>query len=116
MVLSDVTPDTKVDRTTSAPLDELRSLRQDILGAAAARGARSIHIFGSVARGEATPNSDVDFLVEFEPGRSLVDLSGLQLDLAELLGRQVHVMQIPSVLPRSAAKVAARIRREAVPL
>lgn len=116
MVLGDVTPDTKVDRTTPALLDELRSLRPEIFRVAAVRGARNIRIFGSVARGEATSNSDVDLLVEFEPGRSLVDLSGLQLDLVELLGRRVHVLQIPSVLRGSAAKVAERIRREAVAL
>lgn len=109
-------PDTKVDRTPPALLDELRSLRRDILQVAAARGAHNIRIFGSVARGEATPNSDVDFLVEFEPARSLVDLSGLQLDLVELLGRQVHVVQIPSDLAGPAARVAERIQREAVPL
>jgi uncharacterized protein len=99
MVLGDVAPDTKVDCTPPALLDEMRSIWRDTLQVAAARGARSIRIFGSVARGEATPNSDVDFLVDFEPARSLVDLSGLQLDLVELLGRQVHVVQIPSAHP-----------------
>ena len=57
-------------------------------------------IFGSVARGESTEQSDVDFLVEFEKGRSLVDLSGLRLDLCEVLGREVDVATPNSLHPR----------------
>jgi predicted nucleotidyltransferase len=116
MVLNDMAHDRNVNATTPALLEELRSRREDILRAATARGARSIRVFGSVARGDATPDSDIDLLVELEPGRSLVDLSGLQLDLAELLGRKVHVVQIPSVVPGAAAKAAERIRGEAVTL
>ena len=83
---------------------------------ARARGAHSIHVFGSVARREERADSDIDFLVEFEPGRSLTDLSGLQLDLAELLGREVHVVEIPSTLSDSDRRMAVRTRGEAVPL
>ena len=72
--------------------EKLRTHREDILRAAALRGARNVRVFGSVARGDTSPNSDVDFLVEFEPGRSLVDLSGLLIDLEELLGCEVDVV------------------------
>ena len=66
--------------------------RNEILALAKMRGARNIRVFGSVARDEATTDSDVDILVEMEPGRSLLDLTGLQLDLEELLGRDVDVV------------------------
>ena len=65
--------------------------RNEILALAKMRGARNIRVFGSVARDEATTDSDVDILVDMEPGRSLLDLTGLQLDLEELLGRDVDV-------------------------
>ncbi|MCI0841408.1 MAG: nucleotidyltransferase family protein, partial [Chloroflexi bacterium] len=66
--------------------------RNEILALAKMRGARNIRVFGSVARDEATTDSDVDILVDMEPGRSLLDLTGLQLDLEELLGRDVDVV------------------------
>lgn len=72
-------------------LQELRGRRDDILRIAEQRGAHNIRVFGSVARGEATRDSDVDFLVDFESGRSLIDLSGLILDLEEALGCRVDV-------------------------
>jgi uncharacterized protein len=63
------------------------------------RGVLRAHLFGSVARGDASDGSDVDFLVEFEKGRTLVDLSGLRLDLRELLGRDVDVATRGSLHP-----------------
>lgn len=72
-------------------LEQLRARREEILRVAARRGATNLRIFGSIARGEATEDSDVDFLVEMEPGRSLLDLAGLQLDLEDLLQRRVDV-------------------------
>jgi hypothetical protein len=59
----------------------LRVKREEILHIAARHCARNVRIFGSVARGEADERSDIDFLVEMEPGRSLLDLGGLQVDL-----------------------------------
>ena len=56
--------------------DLLKAKRQDILRIAAKHGVRSIRVFGSVARGEADEQSDVDFLVEMDPGRSLLDMGG----------------------------------------
>jgi predicted nucleotidyltransferase len=69
-------------------------LREQVLRAANAHGAKSIAVFGSVARGGAGPESDVDFLVEFEPGRSLLDLLHLSDDLEELLGCSVDVLSV----------------------
>ncbi len=64
------------------------------------RGVVRAGVFGSVARGEAGPDSDIDFLVEFEKGRSLVDLSGLRLDLKEVLGCDVDVATPGSLHPK----------------
>ncbi len=73
--------------------DELvKDHRTDILRLAARHGARNVRLFGSVARGEARPDSDIDVLVEFEPGRTLLDRIGLMQDLEDLLGRKVDVV------------------------
>ena len=94
-------------------LDELViSRREEILQLAAQHGAHNVRIFGSAARGDAGPESDVDFLVEFEDGRSLLDLSGLWLDLEELLGRKVDVAQ-PQTLHWY---IRDRVLKEAIPL
>ena len=54
-------------------------------------GARRIRVFGSVARGEARPDSDLDLLADWEPGRSLLDHVALAQDLEDLLGVKVHI-------------------------
>jgi len=63
----------------------LREKREEILRICAKYGARNVRIFGSVGRGEADEQSDIDFLVELEPGRSLFDSGGLQYELERLL-------------------------------
>lgn len=68
-------------------------------------------MFGSVARGEDGPSSDIDFLVDFEPGSSLFDLLHLQDELAELLGCEVDVVSTGGLKPTD-----DHIRREAIPL
>ena len=74
-------------------LDELRAGRRgEILRLAEERGAHSVRVFGSVARGEANESSDLDLLVRFEEGRSLVDLVSMKLALEELLGIRVDVV------------------------
>ena len=74
-------------------LDELRQQKRDqILRTAARYGAYNVRIFGSVARGEAGPDSDIDFLVDMEPDRSLLDVGGLLMELQELLGQKVQVV------------------------
>ena len=90
----------------------LQKKRDEILRIAAQHGARNVRVFGSVARGEAGPESDVDFLVELEPGRSLLDHAALLLDLEKLLGRKVDVATERSLKER----IRVRVLREAVPL
>ena len=70
----------------------LNTKREEILRLAARYGAYNVRVFGSAARGEAGPDSDVDFLVELEPDRSLFDLGGLLMDLQELLECEVDVV------------------------
>jgi len=69
----------------------IRKRREEILKLASAHGAYNVRVFGSVARGEDTESSDVDFLVSMEQGRNLFDQAGLLSDLQELLGRKVDV-------------------------
>jgi hypothetical protein len=70
----------------------LQERRDEILGIAAKHGAFNVRVFGSVARGEADEHSDLDFLVELQPGRSLLDLGGLQYDLEAALGCRVDAV------------------------
>ena len=72
-------------------LQTLKRQRDDILRIAELYGARNVRVFGSVATGLAKPDSDLDLLVEFEPGRSLLDHVALKQDLEDLLGRRVDV-------------------------
>lgn len=90
----------------------LQEKRDEILRICAKYGAQNVRVFGSVARGEADERSDIDFLVEVEPGRSLFDLGGLQYELEHLLGCSVDVMTEQGLK----ARIRDRIRREAVPL
>jgi len=76
--------------TTLAEL--VKAKRADILALAVKHGARNVRVFGSVARGDADEQSDIDFLVQMEPGRSFLDLGGLQYDLEQLLGCRVDVV------------------------
>ena len=86
--------------------------REEILRLAERRGAHGLRVFGSVARGEANEDSDLDLLVAWEPGRSLLDHAGLVQDLQELLGMKVHVGTEKSLH----WYVRDRILREATPL
>jgi predicted nucleotidyltransferase len=92
-------------------LETLRAQRAAVLEIAHRRGARAVWVVGSVARGQATPASDVDFLVEFEPGRSLLDQVHLVDELAALLGTRVEVIAKGGLLERDQDILA-----EAVPL
>ena len=71
---------------------ELLTHREAILEAARKHGAYNVRVFGSVARGEADPESDIDFLVNLEAGRSLMDLARLLRELQSLLGRNVDIV------------------------
>jgi len=92
--------------------ERLKENRQEILRLCTIHGARNLRVFGSVARGEGDARSDVDFLVEMEPGRSLFDLGGLQYELERLLGRPVDVVTERGLK----ARIRDRVLREAVPL
>ena len=91
----------------AATLSELRERRDEIIEVARARGASHVRVFGSVVRGDATESSDVDFLVDLEPGRSLMDLGGLLMDLQDLLLRDVDVVTERGLRQRVAERVLA---------
>jgi predicted nucleotidyltransferase len=90
----------------------LKSKRQQILELARTYGASNVRVFGSVARGQADADSDVDFVVELDKGRSLLDLGGLLMDLQALLGRPVDIVTDRGLRPR----IRDRVLQEAVPL
>ncbi len=94
-------------------LQELRTTKRDeILLIAARRGARNVRVFGSVARGDDDARSDIDFLVDLEPDRSLFDLSGLLIDLEAALHSHVDVVTERGLR----ARIRDRVLKEAVPL
>jgi predicted nucleotidyltransferase len=99
-------------QSTRIDLEGLRVRRQEILGYAASHGARNVRVFGSAARGDAGASSDVDLLVEMEPGRTLLDLVGLWQDLEDLLSTHVDVLSEGGVSPH----LRERIYAEAVAL
>ena len=92
--------------------EQLHKKRAEILQIAASHGATDVRVFGSVARGEARPDSDVDFLVTMEPGRSLFDLGGLLMDLRDLLDCEVDVVTEAGLRTR----IRRRVLEEAEPL
>jgi hypothetical protein len=103
-------------RDTPAPtLDGLRHRRDEILRVAATHAAGNVRVFGSVARNQARPDSDIDLLVDLDPSQhgftAFASLRALAADLAELLGVPVDVVRIS--VPSSRAEA---ILREAVPL
>lgn len=90
----------------------LKAKREEILRAAIKYGVSNVRIFGSVARGEADTASDIDLLVDVEPGRTLFDLSELLLDLQELLGHDVDLVTEKGLHNR----IRERVLKEAIPL
>ena len=90
----------------------LQEKREDILRIASKRGASNVRVFGSVARGEADSESDIDLLVDLEPGRSLFDLGGLLMDLQDLLDHKVDVVTERGLRER----MRERVLKEAIPL
>jgi len=90
----------------------LKEKRHTVIALAAKHGALNPRIFGSVARGESGPESDIDLLVKMEEGRSLLDLSALVLDLRDLLGVKVDVVSEDGLY----WLLRRRILREAKPL
>jgi len=90
----------------------ISSHREQILALANKYGSYDVRVFGSVARGIADERSDIDFLVDLSPGRSLLDLGGLLYELQQLLGRPVDVITAAGLRPR----IRERVLKEAVPI
>jgi predicted nucleotidyltransferase len=92
--------------------DFLINKREQIIQLAEMHGAYNVRIFGSVARGDARKNSDIDFLVDMEPGRSLFDLGGLLVDLQKLLDMDVDVVTEKGLRKR----IRDQVLDEAIPI
>ena len=92
--------------------EHIQANRDAILELAQKYGAYNVRIFGSVARGEADAQSDVDFLVDMESGRSLLDLGGLLMDLQELLDCKVDIVTEKGLRSR----IRERVLNEAIGL
>ncbi len=90
----------------------LKSRRGEILAIAAKHGARDVRVFGSVARGEDRPDSDVDFLVRLDPGTTLLKHAALVRELEALLGCKVDVVSERALRER----IRHRVLEEAVPV
>lgn len=100
-----------MDEHAHRVLDELVARRDELHGVVARHGGIRLWVFGSVARGEETDVSDIDFVVEFEPGRSLFDLMDVEQDLGAILGRPVDVISLGGLKERD-----DHIRREMQPV
>lgn len=92
--------------------ERLQDKREAILALATKYGAYNIRVFGSVARGEADADSDLDFLVDMEMGRNLLDLGGLLMELSDLLGCPVDIVTEKGLRSR----IRERVLAEAIPL
>jgi uncharacterized protein len=93
-------------------LEFVRDRKSEILELAASHGARNVRLFGSVARGDSREDSDVDLLVDLDAGRSLFDLGGLLMDLSDLLGAEVDLIEAGCLHPY----IRDRVLAEAIPL
>jgi len=98
--------------TTPLTLEDLRARRDEILAIAERHKAHNVRVFGSVARGEAGPGSDVDLLVTYRQNASLFDVAGLWLDLKEFLNCDVDVVDDAAIK----ARLRDSILQTAVPL
>jgi len=88
----------------------VQNQREQILAIAHKNGAHNVRIFGSVARGDSHPDSDIDFLVNLESGRSLLDLARLLRELQTLLGHNVDVVTEAGLRPRVRPQVLKEAR------
>ena len=91
---------------------DLKDKREEILRIARSHGAQNIRVFGSLARGESGPGSDLDILVDLEAGRSLLDLVAIKQDLEDLLGYEVDVVTAAAISPY----IRDQVLREAIPV
>jgi len=87
-------------RRLSGPVGrQVRRYRQDLIAAAAAHGIQNLRVFGSVARGEDRPDSDVDLLADLPPGLSLFRLARAEADLETILGTRVDLIPAADLKP-----------------
>jgi uncharacterized protein len=90
----------------------LKDERKEILRIAASHGAQNVRVFGSLARGEAGPDSDIDILVELDHGRSLLDIIAIKQDLEDLMGCDVDVVTEAAISPY----IREQVLKEAISL
>jgi predicted nucleotidyltransferase len=90
----------------------LKTRRDEILETASKHGAFDVRVFGSVARGDARPDSDIDFLVRLESGRRLLELARLLRELQAMLGCKVDIVTEAGLRPR----IRLQVLQEARPL
>ena len=79
--------------------DQIDEIKKTLIDVLREHEVKKAALFGSIVRGEATEESDIDLLIEFEGRKSLLDLAGLKLDLQELLRRRVDVLTYKSLHP-----------------
>ncbi len=95
-------------RRLSGPVGRrVRRHRRDLIAAAAAHGVSNLRVFGSVARGEDLPGSDVDLLADFPPGLSLFGLARIEADLEDILGTRVDLIPAADLKPGVRERVEA---------
>ena len=77
----------------------IKSRREDILDITTKYGAKNVRVFGSMARGEESPDSDLDIIVEMDEGSSLLDIIAIKQDIEDLLGLKVDIVTEASISP-----------------
>lgn len=105
-------PSTSVRGQLGPQAQALRAHRPRLLAAARKRGIRKVRVFGSLARGESVPASDVDLLVDLDPGRTLIDVAAFRREAQEILGMPVDVATADMLKERVRSEALA----EALPL
>lgn len=93
-------------------INDIRNRLEEVNAICTKHGASNLRIFGSTARGDETPQSDVDFLVDFERGRGVLQLMALEMELEQLLGAKVEVLTVGGLSPF----LKDRILTEAIPV
>ena len=105
-------PSTSMRGQLGLRAQKLRKYRRHLHDAAREHGVRRVRVFGSLARGEATPTSDIDLLVDLEPDRTLLDLAAFRREAQEILGVPIDVAT-PDMLKE---RIRTQVESEAVPL
>ncbi|PKO17733.1 MAG: nucleotidyltransferase [Chloroflexi bacterium HGW-Chloroflexi-10] len=96
--------------------EQIRKFTPQLLRIAQKHGIAKVYVFGSIARGESTPQSDVDFLVEMQEGASLFGVAGFSYEAEKLLGIAVDVVPVSALPQVKDRDFVLNIQREAIPL